>query len=83
MRISLALACIVLLGMTTMLISYWISEKAENDSLAINIAGSLRMQSYKIGLMSISGNLNAAEFSQVKNKMDNTWKCYPLFNAVL
>ncbi len=80
-RISLALACIVLLGMTTMLISYWISEKAENDSLAINIAGSLRMQSYKIGLMSISGNLNAAEFSQVKNKMDNTWK-HPVFDRM-
>ncbi len=80
-RISLALACIVLLGMTTMLISYWISEKAENDSLAINIAGSLRMQSYKIGLMSISGNPNAAEFSQVKNKMDNTWK-HPVFDRM-
>ena len=80
-RISLALACIVLLGMTTMLISYWISEKAEHDSLAINIAGSLRMQSYKLGLMSIDGTLNTAEFSQTKSKMDNTWK-HPVFESI-
>ncbi len=80
-RISLALACIVLLGMTTMLISYWISEKAENDSLAINIAGSLRMQSYKIGLLSINGNLNAAEFLKTKNKMNDTWK-HPVFDSI-
>lgn len=80
-RISLALACIVLLGMTTMLISYWISEKAENDSLAINIAGSLRMQSYKIGLMSINSNLDSAAFLQAKTRMDDTWK-HPVFDRI-
>jgi two-component system, NarL family, nitrate/nitrite sensor histidine kinase NarX len=78
-RISLALTCIVLLGMTTMLISYWISEKAENDSLAINVAGSLRMQSYKIGLLSIDGGVGSNEFLQAQKKMDDTWK-HPVFN---
>ncbi|MFO1387680.1 histidine kinase [Cellvibrio sp.] len=78
-RISVALACIVMLGMTTMLISYWISEKAENDSLAINVAGSLRMQSYKIGLMSIEGNSQELRFA--RNKIDSIWK-HPVFDRI-
>lgn len=78
-RISLALACIVLLGMTTMLISYWISEKAENDSLAINIAGSLRMQSYKIGLM--SSERNSEDLQRTKIRMESTWK-HPVFDRI-
>ena len=80
-RISLALASIVLLGMTTMLVSYWISEKAENDSLAINMAGSLRMQSYRIGLLSNTGGLDPAAVEDAKKKIDATWK-HPVFDQM-
>ncbi|MDZ7901429.1 MAG: type IV pili methyl-accepting chemotaxis transducer N-terminal domain-containing protein [Rheinheimera sp.] len=51
-RIGVALALIVALALGTMIISYWISERADSDALAINIAGSLRMQTYKVVMLS-------------------------------
>ena len=47
-RINIALACIVILAVSTMLWSYWLSDKTEHDAHAVNIAGSLRMQTYRM-----------------------------------
>ena len=44
-RINIALACIVTLALGTMMVSYWLSDRADSDAHAINVAGSLRMQS--------------------------------------
>lgn len=53
-RISLALAGIVALAAITMATTYWISDKADSDAYAINAAGALRMQTYRLGLLSQS-----------------------------
>ena len=73
-RVSVALAGIVILGMSTMLISYWLSERAENDSLAINVAGSLRMQSYRLGLLALDDTHDAAQWIAAQQKIDETWR---------
>lgn len=72
-RVSVALAGIVVLGMGTMLISYWLSERAENDSLAINVAGSLRMQTYRLGLLALDKTPDAAQWSSAQQKIAETW----------
>ena len=72
-RVSVALAGIVVLGMSTMLISYWLSERAESDSLAINVAGSLRMQSYRLGLLALDDMSDTAQWIAAQQKIDETW----------
>ena len=72
-RLSVALAGIILLGMSTMLISYWLSERAENDSLAINVAGSLRMQTYRLGLLATQVRIDHQEWLNAKAKLEETW----------
>ena len=81
-RISLALAIIVLLGTGTMLISYWLSERAENDSLAINVAGSLRMQSYKLGLLALAQPTQQQDWQAAQEKIAATWT-HPVFTPFL
>ena len=71
--VSVALAGIVILGMSTMLISYWLSERAENDSLAINVAGSLRMQTYRLGLLALDDAPDEAQWIASQQKIDATW----------
>ncbi len=56
-----------------MLISYWLSERAEHDSLAINIAGSLRMQSYRMGMLAAGNVTEAGEWQAALEKMEKTW----------
>lgn len=48
LRTGMALAAVILLAMVNMLASYLTAESAENDAVRINLAGSLRMQSYRI-----------------------------------
>lgn len=47
-RTGLALAAVILLAMVNMVSSYLTAESTENDAVRINLAGSLRMQSYRI-----------------------------------
>jgi two-component system, NarL family, nitrate/nitrite sensor histidine kinase NarX len=76
--LSIALAGIVLLGISSMLISYWLSERAENDSLAINLAGSLRMQTYRLGLIATQYSLESPEWIEAQKKLEQTWE-HPVF----
>lgn len=81
-RMSVALVSIVLLGTGTMLISYWLSERAEHDSLAVNIAGSLRMQSYRLGFMVTDGRTDTGEWNAAEQKLEATWN-HPVFSPFL
>ncbi len=78
-RIGVALALIVALALGTMIISYWISERADSDALAINIAGSLRMQTYKVVMLSATPTDPA--FHRAKQKIFETWR-HPVFKRL-
>ncbi|WP_306523748.1 ATP-binding protein [Rheinheimera sp.] len=75
-RIGVALSCIVAMALSTMLISYWLSEKADSDALAINVAGSLRMQTYKVALL--SQQQKPQELAEAQQKLLNSWQ-HPVF----
>jgi two-component system nitrate/nitrite sensor histidine kinase NarX len=75
-RIGVALSCIVVMALSTMLISYWLSEKADSDALAINVAGSLRMQTYKVALL--SQQQKPAELAEAQQKLLDSWQ-HPVF----
>ncbi|MFU8785496.1 ATP-binding protein, partial [Aliidiomarina sp.] len=49
--ISLALFAIVSLSLITLLISYWLSEQVNRDPEALNVAGSLRYQTYHVAIL--------------------------------
>lgn len=51
LRLGLALGGITALALFSMVASIWIAETARGDAAAINQAGSLRMQSYKIAAL--------------------------------
>jgi two-component system nitrate/nitrite sensor histidine kinase NarX len=78
-RIGVALALIVALALGTMIISYWISERADSDALAINVAGSLRMQTYKVAMLSAS--TTDPEFAKARIKLQETWR-HPVFKRL-
>lgn len=78
-RISLAIAGIVALSAATMLTSYWISDKADSDAWAINIAGSLRVQTYQIGLLAYQDSPLALQ--QTQNQINETWQ-HPIFKSL-
>jgi len=80
-RISVALAGIVALAMTTMLTSYWISDKADSDAAAINIAGSLRAKSYHLGMLVNNPSATDAQKSAASERLTETWH-HPIFNSL-
>ena len=47
-RTGMALAAVILLALVNMVASYLVAESSENDAVRINLAGSLRMQTYRI-----------------------------------
>lgn len=49
-RINLAMAAIIFMSISTILVSYWLSDQADNDAYAINMSGSMRMHSYRMAL---------------------------------
>lgn len=69
-RINFALSAIVLLSISTMLVSYWLSDQADNDAYVINQAGSLRMYSYQYAAYAATHPDKADE---LKNKIDKVW----------
>lgn len=80
-RISAAIAGIVALSMATMLTSYWISDRADSDAAAINIAGSLRVQSYEMGFLLAQPDVDELQLQQVLERLEYTWQ-HPLFNSL-
>ncbi len=46
-RINLAMSAIIMMAISTIMVSYWLSDQADNDAYAINKTGSMRMLSYR------------------------------------
>src|SRR5690606_42141148 len=79
-RISMALACIVALSVATMLTSYWISDKADNDASAINIAGSLRVQRSRVGILASHTDASPQHAADANTQPMQSWQ-YPICNS--
>lgn len=71
--IKLALAGIVTLAALTMAASYWLSDRADSDAYAINLAGSLRMQTYRIALLAEQQGADAA-LAQTRDSLERIWQ---------
>lgn len=72
-RISIALSAIVALTLGTLLASYWLAERADQDALAINMAGTLRYQSYRYSWHYLQGSEQAAVIGQ---ELNAAWEHY-------
>ncbi|WP_445428924.1 ATP-binding protein [Alishewanella sp. HL-SH05] len=75
-RINIALACIVTLAVGTMLASYWLSDKTDNDAHAVNVAGSLRMQTYRMAWLTLQHDENQLRIA--REQLAQTWQ-HPVF----
>lgn len=76
LQLRFALVGIVLLAVSTMLISFWLSQQTKDDALAMNIAGSLRMQTYKVAFLQQQADPAAAAAAQ--QQLLSTWQ-HPVF----
>jgi two-component system nitrate/nitrite sensor histidine kinase NarX len=79
--IKLALAGIVALAAVTMVASYWISDRSDSDAYAINLAGSLRMQTYRLALLSQTHKLDTEAITQARQTFEKTWD-HPLITSL-
>lgn len=71
-RIGSALIGVALLSCTALLSSYWISHQSNHYAQAINLAGSLRMQSYKLAWQSGQTPVNHRAISQTLDQIKRT-----------
>lgn len=69
--ITISIASIIAVGLFTIFISFWITELTDKDAQAINVSGSMRMQTYHIALALEQGNISQAK--TLINKLDATW----------
>ncbi len=63
-RINLAMAAIIFMAISTILVSYWLSDQSDNDAYAINMSGSMRMHSYR---MALDNSVEQSHKSDVEN----------------
>lgn len=75
--ISISLVTIIAIGLLTIFSLLWATDQSDKDAQAINLSGSIRMQSYRIGLAVQQGNTSAAE--RYIQQLDNSWQ-HPLFS---
>jgi len=73
--INLSLFTIIGITLLSIFFSFWITEQADSDAHAINLSGSMRMQTYHIGL---AARHTPAEVTPLMAKLDKTWNA-PLF----
>lgn len=76
--ISISLVTIIAIGLLTIFSLLWATDQSDKDAQAINLSGSIRMQSYRIGLAVQEGDSSAAE-SYIQ-QLDKTWQ-HPLFST--
>lgn len=69
--ITLSLATLVGIILVSIFISYWLTELADKDAQSINMSGSMRMQTYHIGLL-LERNEPEKALEAIK-KLHNTW----------
>lgn len=75
--INLSLFTIIGITLVSIFYSFWMTEQADTDAHAINLSGSMRMQTYHIGL---AATLSPELVPELIKKLDNTWKD-PLFTT--
>ena len=75
--INLSLFTIIGIALLSIFFSFWMTEQADSDAHAINLSGSMRMQTFHIGLAAIHSPNNVPNLIK---KLDNTWKD-PLFTT--
>jgi len=73
--INLSLFTIVGIALISIFFSFWITEKTDNDAKAINLSGSMRMQTFHIGMALSDSPKDAARLIE---ELDSTWND-PLF----
>lgn len=64
-RINLAMAAIIVMAISTIMVSYWLSDQADNDAYVVNIAGSMRMHSYRMLLNTQDQHLHQQHIEEV------------------
>lgn len=70
--ITLSLVSIIGVSLVSIFISFWVSELADKDAHAINLSGSMRMQTYRLGLAMEQGH--PTDVAGHIQALDDTWK---------
>lgn len=76
--VTLSLAAILGITVVSIFISFWLTEQVDRDAQAVNLSGSMRMQTYHIALSLERENPKQA--IKAIERLDNTWGD-PLFSA--
>ena len=77
--ITISMCAIITIALFVIFISFWITDLADQDAQSINISGSMRMQTYHIGLALEENNrVNANKYIE---KLHQTWN-NPLFTGL-
>lgn len=76
--ITFSLVSIIAVALVTIFISFWVTELADKDAQAINTSGSMRMQTYHIGLALQQADTDKAKI--YTEQLDKTWN-HTLFIA--
>ena len=74
--INAALVSIIALGLLTIFSLMWATDQTDQDAQAINLSGSIRMQTYRVGLATAQQQSSQAE--QYMQQLDEIWQ-NPLF----
>lgn len=80
-RVSTMIVSIVLLAIGSNLASYWISRQADTDAYAINLAGSLRWQSFRLGMLLRQPAPDLDQVELQREQLERTWH-REVFNAL-
>lgn len=68
--VYLSVLTIITITLLSIFFSFWITDKTENDAGAINLAGSMRMQTFQIGL---ALHDSPQQVEGLVERLDNTW----------
>jgi two-component system nitrate/nitrite sensor histidine kinase NarX len=77
--INLSLFTIIAITLLSIFFSFWMTEQADSDAHAINLSGSMRMQTYHIGL---TATHSPNQVVTLVEKLDETWN-NSLFTNIL
>jgi two-component system nitrate/nitrite sensor histidine kinase NarX len=77
--INLSLFTIVGIALISIFFSFWITDKTDNDASAINLSGTMRMQTFQIGM---ALNDAPSDVPALIKELDKTWT-NPLFTHII
>ncbi len=76
--INLSLFAIIGIALVSIFFSFWITEKTDSDARAINLSGSMRMQTFHIGMSVVR---DPAQAKSLMKRLSQTWND-PLFSRL-